>query len=347
MGFFNRLSLSRDMGIDLGTANTLVYVSGKGIVLQQPSVIAIDLKDKTPLAVGEDAKNMLGRTPGNVVVMRPLRDGVIADFDSAELMLKHFIQRVHEGRTLVSPRIVIGIPSGVTGVERRALMDAASQAGARDVYLIDEPVAAAIGAGLPVAEPIGNMIIDIGGGTTEVAVLSLQGTVLSESVRIAGDELNEAITHYMKKMYNLVIGERTAEDIKIRIGSAYPTHDDDHAMMEVRGLHLLSGLPRTITIKGPEIRESMSEPLSMIIEAVKRTLEKTPPELAADIMDRGIMLAGGGALLKGLDTLISHETGIVTHVAADPLCCVVLGTGRVLEKFKQLDRVFSGRSRHL
>jgi len=347
MGFFNRFSLSRDMGIDLGTANTLVYVSGKGIVLQQPSVIAIDQNDKAPLAVGEDAKKMLGRTPGNVVVMRPLRDGVIADFDSAELMLKHFIQRVHEGKTLVSPRIVIGIPSGVTGVERRALMDAASQAGARDVYLIDEPVAAAIGAGLPVAEPIGNMIIDIGGGTTEVAVLSLQGTVLSESVRIAGDELNEAITHYMKKMYNLVIGERTAEEIKIRIGSAYPTQDDDQAIMEVRGLHLLSGLPRTITIKGPEIRESMSEPLSMIIEAVKRTLEKTPPELAADIMDRGIMLAGGGALLKGLDTLISHETGIVTHIAADPLCCVVLGTGRVLEKFKQLDRVFSGRSRNL
>ena len=335
------------MGIDLGTANTLVYVSGKGIVLQQPSVIAIDQKDKVPLAVGEDAKKMLGRTPGSVTVMRPLRDGVIADFDSAELMLKHFIQRVHEGRTLVSPRIVIGIPSGVTGVERRALMDAASQAGARDVYLIDEPVAAAIGAGLPVAEPIGNMIIDIGGGTTEVAVLSLQGTVLSESVRIAGDELTESITHYMKKMYNLVIGERTAEEIKIRIGSAYPTHDDDHSIMEVRGLHLLSGLPRTITIKGPEIRESMLEPLSMIIEAVKRTLEKTPPELAADIMDRGIMLAGGGALLKGLDTLISHETGIVTHVAADPLCCVVLGTGRVLEKFKQLDRVFSGRSRNL
>lgn len=347
MGFLNRFSLSRDMGIDLGTANTLVYVSGKGIVLQEPSVIAIDQNNKTPLAVGEDAKKMLGRSPENVIVVRPLRDGVIADFDTAELMLKQFIQRVHEGRTLVSPRIVIGIPSGVTGVERRALMDAASQAGARDVYLIDEPVAAAIGAGLPVAEPIGNMIIDIGGGTTEVAVLSLQGTVVSESVRIAGDELNESITMYMRKVHNMVIGERTAEEIKIRIGSAYPTQDDDHSMMEVRGLHLLSGLPRTVTIKGPEIRESMSEPLSVIIDAVKRTLERTPPELAADIIDRGIMLAGGGALLKGLDTLISHETGIVTHVAADPLSCVVLGTGRVLEKFKQLERVFSGRSRHL
>lgn len=330
------------MGIDLGTANTLVYVSGKGIVLQEPSVVAIDQNDKIPLAVGEDAKRMLGRTPGNVVALRPLRDGVIADFDTAELMLKHFITRVHEGKTLVSPRIVIGIPSGVTGVERRAVMEAASQAGAREVYLIDEPVAAAIGAGLPVAEPTGNMIIDIGGGTTEVAVLSLQGTVLSESVRVAGDELSESIVHYMKKVHNLVVGERTAEEIKISIGSAYPTQDDE-AMMEVRGLHLLSGLPRTVTIKGPEIRESMSEPLSVIVDAVKRTLERTPPELAADIIDRGIMLAGGGALLKGIDTLISHETGIVVHVAADPLSCVVLGTGRVLENFKQLERVFSTR----
>ncbi|MBW4495521.1 MAG: rod shape-determining protein [Oscillatoria princeps RMCB-10] len=335
------------MGIDLGTANTLVYVSGKGIVLQEPSVVAIDQNEKVPLAVGEDAKKMLGRTPGNVVALRPLRDGVIADFDTAELMLKHFIRRVHEGRTLVSPRIVIGIPSGVTGVERRAVMEAAAQAGARDVYLIDEPVAAAIGAGLPVAEPTGNLIVDIGGGTTEVAVLSLQGTVLSESVRIAGDELNEAIVQYMKKVHNLVIGERTSEEIKIQLGSAYPTQDGDDASMDVRGLHLLSGLPRTVTIKGPEIRESMAEPLAVIVEAVKRTLERTPPELASDIIDRGIMLAGGGALLKGLDTLISHETGIVTHVAADPLSCVVLGTGRVLENFKQLERVFSGRSRNM
>lgn len=345
MGFFNRFSISRDMGIDLGTANTLVYVSGKGIVLQEPSVVAIDQNEKVPLAVGEDAKRMLGRTPGNVVALRPLRDGVIADFDTAELMLKHFIARVHEGKTLVLPRMVIGIPSGVTGVERRAVMDAALQAGARDVYLIDEPVAAAIGAGLPVAEPTGNMIIDIGGGTTEVAVLSLQGTVLSESVRVAGDELNESIVQYMKKVHNLVIGERTSEEVKITIGSAYPV--DDNSTMEVRGLHLLSGLPRTLAVKAPEIRESMAEPLSIIIDAVKRTLERTPPELAADIVDRGIMLAGGGALLKGLDTLISHETGIVTHIAADPLSCVVLGTGRVLENFKQLERVFSGRSRTL
>ena len=344
MGLFSRFSLSRDMGIDLGTANTLVYVSGKGIVLQEPSVVAMDQDTKMPLAVGEDAKRMLGRTPGNVVALRPLRDGVIADFDTAELMLKHFIARVHEGRTLVSPRIVIGIPSGVTGVERRAVMDAASQAGARDVYLIDEPVAAAIGAGLPVAEPTGNMIIDIGGGTTEVAVLSLQGTVLSESVRVAGDELSDSIAQYMKKVHNLVIGERTSEEIKITIGSAYPVDDD--TTMEVRGLHLLSGLPRTVAVKAPEIRESMSEPLAVIVDAVKRTLERTPPELAADIIDRGIMLAGGGALLKGIDTLISHETGIVVHVAADPLSCVVLGTGRVLENFKQLERVFSGRSRN-
>ena len=334
------------MGIDLGTANTLVYVSGKGIVLQEPSVVAIDKHDGVALAVGEDAKKMLGRTPGDVVALRPLRDGVIADFDTAEMMLTHFIRRVHDGK-IVRPRIVIGIPSGVTGVERRAVTDAAERAGAREVHLIDEPVAAAIGAGLPVAEPTGNMIIDIGGGTTEVAVLSLQGTVLSESVRVAGDELSDSISQYMKKVHNLVIGERTAEDIKIQVGSAYPTENDDDPIMEVRGLHLLSGLPRTVTIKGGEIRESMAEPLAVIVDAVKRSLERTPPELAADIIDRGIMLAGGGALLKGLDTLIGHETGIVTHVAADPLSCVVLGTGRVLENFSQLGRVFSRRSRRL
>ena len=346
MGILSRFSLSRDMGIDLGTANTLVYVSGKGIVLQEPSVVAIDQDDKLPLAVGSEAKNMLGRTPGNVVALRPLRDGVIADFDTAEMMLKHFIRQVHEGQALVSPRIVIGIPSGVTGVERRAVMDAALQAGARDVRLIDEPVAAAIGAGLPVADPTGNMIIDIGGGTTEVAVMSLQGIVLSESVRVAGDELSESIAQYMKKVHNLIIGERTSEEIKIKVGSAYPSEEDE-TTMDVRGLHMLSGLPRTVTIKSAEIRESMSEPLAVIVEAVKRTLERTPPELAADIIDRGIMLAGGGALLKGIDTLISHETGIVTHIAADPLSCVVLGTGRVLENFKQLERVFRTRSNPL
>jgi rod shape-determining protein MreB and related proteins len=338
--WLSRFSLSRDMGIDLGTANTLVYVSGKGIVLQEPSVVAIDQNEKIPLAVGNEAKQMLGRTPGNVSVVRPLRDGVIADFDHAELMLKQFIRRVHEGKTLVSPRIIIGIPSGITDVERRAVMEAASQAGAREVFLIDEPMAAAIGAGLPVTEPTGNMIIDIGGGTTEVAILSLQGSVISESVRVAGDELTECIMQYMKKVHNIAIGERTAEEIKIQIGSAYPTDKD-------RGLHLLSGLPRNVTIKAAEVRESMSEPLSVIIEAVKRTLGRTPPEIGSDIVDRGIMLAGGGALLRGLDTLISHETGIVTHIAADPLSCVVLGTGRVLENFKELERVFSGRFRNV
>jgi rod shape-determining protein MreB and related proteins len=333
------------MGIDLGTANTLVYVSGQGIVLQEPSVVAINQTTKEPLAVGDAAKKMLGRTPGNVIALRPLRDGVIADFDAAETMLKEFIKRVNEGSPLVQPRMVIGIPSGVTGVERRAVMEAATQAGAREVYLIDEPVAAAIGAGLPVTEPTGSMIIDIGGGTTEVAVLSLQGTVLSESVRIAGDELTESIILYMKKVHNLIVGERTAEEIKIQIGSAYPIEQAEEPLMEVRGLHLLSGLPRTVTIKGAEVRESMSEPLSMIVEAVKRTLERIPPELAADIIDRGIMLAGGGALLRGIDTLIGHETGIITHIANEPLNCVVMGTGKVLENFKELSRVFSDVSR--
>ncbi|URR34784.1 rod shape-determining protein [Thermosynechococcus sp. HN-54] len=341
MGVFSRLS--RDIGIDLGTANTLVYVSGRGVVLEEPSVVAIDQNTKQPLAVGVEAKRMLGRTPGNVVAVRPLRDGVIADFERAELMLKHFMRQVHGGKNLFAPRVVIGIPSGVTGVERRAIEDAARGAGAREVYLIDEPVAAAFGAGLPVEEPTGNMIVDIGGGTTEVAVLSLQGTVLSESVRVAGDEISEAIVQYLKKVHNLIIGERTAEEIKIRIGSAYPNDSYDSESMEVRGLHQLSGLPRTVVVKAAEIRESMAEPLSAIIEAIKRTLERTPPELAADIVDRGIMLAGGGALLRGLDTLISHETGIVVHVAADPLRCVVMGTGRVLENFKDLARVFSNQ----
>ena len=345
MGFFSRFSLSRDMGIDLGTANTLIYVSGKGVVLEEPSVVAIDQERKLSLAVGEEAKKMLGRTPGNVIAVRPLRDGVIADFLSAMIMIKEFITRAHEGSTLGNPRMVIGIPSGITEVERRAVVDAAREAGARDVGLIEEPVAAALGAGLPVTEATGNMIVDIGGGTTEVAVLSLQGRVLSESVRVAGDELTDSIINYMKKVHNLVIGERTAEEIKIRLASAYPLRHEDEPIMEVRGLHLMSGLPRTITIKGEEIRESMAEPLAVIVDAVKRTLERTPPELAADIIDRGIMLAGGGALLRGLDTLLSHETGIVTHIAEDPLRCVVKGTGEVLKTPKILDRVLSESSR--
>ncbi|MBC8123160.1 MAG: rod shape-determining protein [Gemmatimonadaceae bacterium] len=338
MGFFNRLA--RDIGIDLGTANTLVYIAGQGVVLSEPSVVAFDRGSKNLLAVGEEARQMLGRTPGNITASRPLRDGVIADFDAAELMLQHFIRKV-VGKSLFAPRMVIGIPSGVTGVERRAVMEAAAQAGAKSVFLVEEPLAAAIGAGLPISEPVGSMIVDIGGGTTEVAILSLQGSVVSESVRVAGDEMNDAIAQYLKKIHNLVIGERTAEQIKMRIGSAFPTKEE--LKMEVRGLHMLSGLPRTITVNATEIRESMSEPLSVIVEAVKRTLEHSPPELAADIYDRGIMLAGGGALLTGLDDLITHETGIAVHIAESPLNCVVLGTGKILENFNGLNRVFSSK----
>jgi rod shape-determining protein MreB and related proteins len=335
---------SKDIGIDLGTANTLIYVSGEGIVLQEPSVVAIDQRDKTFYAAGVEANKMIGRTPGDIEAVRPLKDGVIADFDAAEMMLRAFIIRAKR-RSIFNPRIAIGIPSGVTGVEWRAVMDAARRAGAREVYPIDEPVAAAIGAGLPVTEATGNMIIDIGGGTTEVAVLSLQGIVLSESVRVAGDELTEAIISYMKKVHSLAVGERSAEQIKIEIGSAYPTAEE--LSMEVRGRHLLSGLPHTVIVKATEIRESMAEPLSVIVEAVKRTLEKTPPELASDIIDRGIMLAGGGALLSGIDTLISHETGVVTHIAAAPLHCVVMGAGKVLEDYKKLGRVLTSRLNRL
>ena len=336
--FFKRFQRSRAIGIDLGTANTLIYVSGKGIVLQEPSVVAIDLERGVPLAVGDEAKLMLGRTPGNIRAVRPLRDGVIADFDAAEQMIKTFIQKGNEGRGVLAPRLVIGIPSGVTGVERRAVREA-GLAGARTVHLIEEPVAAAIGAGLPVTEPVGTMIVDIGGGTTEVAVLSLGGTVISESVRVAGDELSEAITTYLKKVHNLVVGERTAEEIKIRLGSAFPDDSFDDSAMDVRGLHLLSGLPRTISVRAGDLREAMTEPLNVIVEAVKRTLERTPPELAADIVDRGIVLAGGGALLRGIRELISHETGILVHIADDPLLCVVNGCGQVLEDYKRLERV--------
>ena len=341
MNFWKRLNLSRDMGIDLGTANTLIYVSDKGIVLEEPSVVAID-QNKNPVAVGTEAKKMLGRTPGHVVALRPLRDGVIADFNICMIMLAELINRAYEGSPLGNPRMVIGIPSGITEVERRAVISAAKQAGASDVGLLEEPIAAALGAGLPVDEATGNMIIDIGGGTTEVAVLSLQGSVVSESVRVAGDEFTESIIQHMKKIHSLIIGERTAEEIKIRLGSAAPdSNPTDESAMEVRGLHLVSGLPRTIKIKTEEIRQSMEEPVSAIIDAVKRTLERIPPELAADIIDRGIMLAGGGALLKGIDARISHETGIVTHVAEDPLRCVVKGTGEVFKNPAFLDRVLS------
>ena len=336
--FLRRFQFSRDIGIDLGTANTLMYVSGRGIVLQEPSVVAIDLEKGTPLAVGDEAKLMLGRTPGNIRAVRPLRDGVIADFDAAELMIRSFIRKGNEGRAVQARRLVVGIPSGVTGVERRAVHQA-GLSGARQVHLIDEPVAAAIGAGLPVLEPVGTMIVDIGGGTTEVAVISLGGTVLSESVRVAGDELIDAISGYLKKVHNLVVGERTAEDIKIRLGAAFADDEHDELTMDVRGLHLLSGLPRTINIRAGDIREAMAEPFNVIVEAVKRTLERTPPELAADIVDRGIMLAGGGAQVRGLAELISNETGILTHVAEDPLLCVANGCGIVIEDFDRWQSV--------
>lgn len=342
MGFFKRFNLSRDMGIDLGTANTLIYVSGKGIVLEEPSVVAIERKTEIPRAFGKEAKLLLGRAPENIEALRPLKDGVIADFDATEAMIHEFVKRAFEGNPLVHPRMVIGIPSGVTKLERRAVIEAASNAGAREVDLIEEPLAAAIGAGLPITEPTGNMIVDIGGGTTEVAVISSQGKVISESIRIAGDELTQAIINQLKREHKLAIGENTAESIKYKLGSAYAV-DNDERTMEVRGLHLLSGLPRTVDVSESEIRESFQESVKSIIDAIRCTLEQTPPDLAADIIDRGIMLAGGGAMLRGLDALISHETGIVTHIAAEPLKCVALGTGKVLED-PALDRVFSDRS---
>lgn len=333
MGLFNREFVSQDMGIDLGTANTLIYIPGQDIVLDEPSVIAIDEKKDQTLAVGLDAQKMLGRTPKDVITVRPLKDGVITDIDKAQKMLEGFLKKVKGNNALNRSKIVFGVPSGITSVERNAVQNTAENLGAGEIKFIDEPVAAALGAGLPVEEPVGSMIVDIGGGTTEVAVLSMKGIVLSDSVRVAGDELNDSISQYMKKVYNLIVGERTAEQIKLRLGSAYPNEDDEQ-IMEVRGLHILSGLPRTVTIKVGEIRESISKPLQVIIEAIKRTLENTPPELAADIIDRGIMLAGGGALLKDLDSLISNETGIVTHIAPNPLKCVVYGTGKVLEDYE-------------
>ena len=336
--FWNRFKFSRDIGIDLGTANTLIHVAGKGVILEEPSVVAMDLEEGVPLAVGEEAKSMLGRTPGNIRAVRPLRDGVIADFDAAEKMIQTFIQKCNEGKGIMAPRIVIGIPSGITSVERRAVREA-GLAGAREVYLIDEPVAAAIGASLPVTEPVGTMIVDIGGGTTEVAVLSLGGTVVSESLRIAGDEINDSISSYLKKNHSLAVGERTAEKIKIQIGCAFPDDDFDKTTFEVRGLHLSSGLPRSITLTSGEIREAMADPLNKIIEAIKRTLERTPPELAADIVERGIMLAGGGALIRGINDLVTQETGIFTHIAETPLLCVVNGCGKILDDFRKLKKI--------
>ena len=328
---------SNDIGIDLGTATTLVYIKGEGIVLCEPSVVAIQKGANNVLAVGEEAKRMLGRTPGNIVALRPMRDGVIADFEVTESMLRYFIRKAHRRRFFIKPRIVIAVPSGITEVEKRAVKDSAEHAGAREVYLIEEPMAAAIGVGLPVQEPAGNMIIDIGGGTTEVAVISLAGIVFSKSIRIGGDEMDEAIIQYLKKTYNLMIGERTAEDIKIKIGSAYSLEEE--MSMEVKGRDLVAGLPNTLTISSEEIREAMSEPISSILETIRIALERTPPELSADLVDRGITLAGGGALLRGLDKLLSADTKLPVHIADDPLTAVALGTGKALSEMRFLKRV--------
>ena len=329
--------LSHDMGIDLGTANTLVHVKGKGIVIREPSVVAIQRDTGEVLAVGEEAKQMIGRTPGNIVAVRPLKDGVIADFDVTQAMIKYFINKAMNTKSFVRPRLVVGVPSGITEVEKRAVIDASIQAGAREAYLIEEPMAAAIGAGLPVHEPTGNMVVDIGGGTTEIAVISLGGIVTSRSIRIGGDEMDDSIVQYIKRTYNLMIGERTAEEIKIKIGSAIvPTGDPE---MDIRGRGLVSGLPKTITIRASEIREALKDPVQKIIDAVKSTLEKTPPELAADVMDHGIMMTGGGALLHDLNILLSKETGMPVHIAEDALSCVGEGTGKSLESIELLKRI--------
>ncbi len=335
---FERLKslFSNDIGIDLGTANSLVYVRDRGIVLREPSVVAIEAGTNNVLAVGEEAKRMLGRTPGNIVAIRPMKDGVITDFEVTEAMLRYFIQKVHY-KKLIAPRVVVAVPSGITEVERRAVKESATQAGAREVYLIEQPMASAIGVGLPVHEPVGNMIIDIGGGTTEIAVISLAGIVFSKSLRVGGDEFDETIIAHMKRAYNLMIGERTAEEIKIRLGSAYPLEQE--LTMEVKGRDLNAGLPKTVTIRSEEIRESLQGPLSSILETIRLTLERCPPELSADLVDRGIILAGGGSLLRGIDRLIADETGLPVHIADDPLSAVVTGTGRVLEEINFLKRV--------
>jgi len=336
--FFNYVLglFSNDMGIDLGTANTLVFVRGEGVVLCEPSVVAIEKETNRVLAVGEEAKRMLGKTPGNIIAIRPMKDGVISDFEVTEAMLKYFIKKVHHRKVLVRPAMVIAIPSGITAVEKRAVRDSAERAGARSVDLIEEPKAAAIGAGLPVEEPSGNMIVDIGGGTTEFAVISLGGIVYAKSIRIAGDELDAAIVEYLRKTYNLMIGERTAEEIKVRIGSAYPLEEE--LTMDVRGRDLIAGLPKTITITSVEIREALHDPVQAIVDASKTTLEQTPPELSADLVDRGIVMAGGGSLLRGLDKRISEETGLPVHIADDPLTCVALGTGQMLSMPARLRR---------
>lgn len=329
---------SNDIGIDLGTANSLVYLRDRGIVLREPSVVAIQAGTNTVLAVGEEAKRMLGRTPGNIVAIRPMKDGVIADFDVTGAMLRYFIQRVHN-RKLIRPRVVVAVPSGITGVEKRAVKDSVTHAGAREVFLIEQPMACAIGVGLPVHEPAGNMIVDIGGGTCEIAIISLAGIVFSRSLRVGGDEFDETTVAHMKRAHNLMIGERTAEEIKIRIGSAYPLEQE--LTMDVKGRDLSTGLPKTITVGSEEIREALKEPLSSILEAIRITLERCPPELASDLVDRGIVMAGGGALLRGIDRLVAEETYLPVHIADDPLTAVADGTGRVLQELHFLKRVAS------
>ena len=329
---------SNDLAIDLGTANTLVHVKGQGIVLREPSVVAINSNTKEVMAVGEEAKQMLGRAPGSIKAIRPMKDGVIAHFEVTEKMISNFIFKVHNNRkTLVRPRVVIAVPSGITQVEKRAVRDSAESAGAREVFLIEEPMAAAIGVDLPVQEPTGNMIIDIGGGTTEVAIISMSGIVYSKSVRIAGDEMDEAIVNYVKKKYNLLIGERTAEEVKIQIGSAYPMKKG--MTMEVKGRDLVAGIPKTLIISDEEVREAMTETFGTIVEAVKIALERTPPELAADIVDKGVVVAGGGSLIQGLDTLLKEATDLPITLAIDPLSAVVLGAGKVLSDPKLLKKV--------
>ncbi|MGH8869577.1 MAG: rod shape-determining protein [Actinomycetes bacterium] len=336
--------IGRDMAVDLGTANTLVYVRGRGIVLNEPSVVAINTKTGGILAVGAEAKKMIGRTPGNIVAIRPLKDGVIADFDTTEKMLRYFIQKVHRRRRFSHPRLVVCVPSGITGVEQRAVKDAGYAAGARKVYIIEEPMAAAIGSGLPVHEPTGNMVVDIGGGTTEVAVISLGGIVTSQSIRVGGDELDNAIIQYVKKEYSLMLGERTAEEIKMAIGSAFPMPDEPHA--EIRGRDLVSGLPKTIVVSAEEVRKAIEEPVNAIVDAVKTTLDKCPPELSGDVMDRGIVLAGGGALLRGLDERLRHETGMPIHITDTPLDSVAMGSGKCVEEFEALQQVLISEPRH-
>jgi rod shape-determining protein MreB len=334
---FNLSFLSSDLAIDLGTANTLVYAKAKGIVVSEPSIVAVNKMTAKVEAVGKDAKEMLGRTPGNIVAIRPMKDGVIADFEITEKMLSYFIKKAHNRSTLVRPRIIIGIPSEVTQVEKRAVKDSALKAKASEVYLVDQAMAAAIGAGLPITEPSGNMVVDIGGGTTDIAVISLAGIVYSKSVRVAGNEMDEAIIQYIKKKYNLLIGERSAEQVKLEIGSAFPL--DEPMTMEIKGRDLIEGIPKTLTVTDAEIREALNEPISVIVNAVRVALERTPPELSADIVDRGIVLTGGGSLLKSFDKLLREETGLPVSVAEDPLSSVVLGTGKMLSDFDLLRKI--------